>query len=113
MIKIEQTQLVETMKNIIKLLKVLFQLLILMIIIDRSMSQCGIRWRGTCNRKLVKKADDLQNFIDKGKGDDTSLIRYLPGLLLLPRYQENTIEKRAFQDDNRKDLKTSNAKRLW
>ena len=81
-----------------------------MIIIDRTMSQCGIRWRGTCNRKLVKKADDLQNFIDKGKGDDTSLIRYLPRLLLLPRYQENTIEKR---DDNYNDLKTSNAKRLW
>ena len=71
------------------------------------MSQCGIRWRGTCNRKLVKKADDLQNFIEKGKGDETSLIRYLPSLLLLPRYYKDT--KR---DDN--DLKTSrNAKRLW
>ena len=75
------------------------------------MLQCGIRWRGTCNRKLVKKADNLQNFIEKGKRE-TSLIRYLSGLLL-PVYQENTIEKRAFQDDNRKDLKTSNAKRLW
>ena len=108
MFKIEQTQSVETMKNIIKLLKILYQLLILMIIIDRTMSQCGIRWRGTCNRKLVKKANDLQNFIEKGKGDDTSLIRYLPGLLLPLRYQENTIE-----DDNYNDLKTSNAKRLW
>ena len=75
------------------------------------MLQCGIRWRGTCNRKLVKKADNLQNFIEKGKRE-TSLIRYVPGLLL-PVYQENTIEKRAFQDDNHKDLKTSNAKRLW
>ena len=75
------------------------------------MLQCGIRWRGTCNRKLVKKADNLQNFIEKGKRE-TSLIRYLPGLLL-PVYQENTIEKRAFEDDNQKDLKTSNAKRLW
>ena len=73
------------------------------------MSQCGIRWRGTCNRKLVKKADDLQNFIEKGKADDTSLIRYLPSLLLLPRYHKET--KR---DDNYNDLKTSrNAKRLW
>ena len=79
-----------------------------MIIIDRTMSQCGIRWRGTCNRRLVKKADDLQNFIDKGKGDDTSFIRYLLRLLLPLRYQENTIE-----DDNYNDLKTSNAKRLW
>ena len=90
------------MKNMLKLL-------ILMIIIDRTMLQCGIRWRGTCNRKLVKKADNLQNFIEKGKRE-TSLIRYVPGLLLLPRYQEDTIEKR---DDNYNDLKTSNAKRLW
>ena len=88
---------------IIKLLKVLFQLLILMIIIDRTMSQCGIRWRGTCNRKLVKKADNLH--IEKSKAE-TSLIRYLPGLLLLPRYQKNTAA-----DDNYKQ--TSNAKRLW
>ena len=73
------------------------------------MSQCGIRWRGTCNRKLVKKADDLQNFIEKGKGDETSLIRYLSSLLLLPRYYKDT--KR---DDNYNDLKTPrNAKRLW
>ena len=80
-----------------------------MIIIDQTMSQCGIRWRGTCNRKLVKKADDLQNFIEKGKGDETSLIRYLFSLLLLPRYYKDT--KR---DDNYNDLKTPrNAKRLW
>ena len=80
-----------------------------MIIVDQTMSQCRIRWRGTCNRRLVKKANDLQNFIDKGKGDDTSLIPYLSGLLLPPRYRENTIE-----DDNYNDLKTSkNAKRPW
>ena len=78
-----------------------------MIIIDRTMLQCGIRWRGTCNRKLVKKAD---NFIEKGKSDETSQIRYVLRLLLLPRYQEDTIEKR---NDNYNDLKTSNAKRLW
>ena len=77
------------------------------------MSQCGIRWRGTCNKKLVKKADNLQNFIEKGKSDDASLIRYLPVLLQLPRYQENTIEKRASTDENYNELKTSNAKRLW
>ena len=100
-------QSVETMKNIIKLLKILFELLIFMIIIDRSISQCGIRWRGTCNRRLVKKADDLQNFIEKGKGDETSLIRYPVGLLLLP---QNTIEKRVSEDDNYKE--SSNAKRL-
>ena len=87
------------------------------------MSQCGIRWRGTCTRKLVKKADNLQNFIEKGKAE-TSLIRYVPALVL-PLYQdhdqdqdqdqdqESMIEKRAFADDNYKDLKTSNAKRLW
>ena len=77
------------------------------------MSQCGIRWRGTCNKKLVKKADNLQNFIEKGKSADASLIRYLPVLLQLPRYQENTIEKRASTDENYNELKTSNAKRLW
>ena len=103
MFKIGQTRLVQTIKIMLKLL------ILIMIIIDQTMSQCGIRWRGTCNRKLVKKADDLQNFIEKGKGDETSLIRYVSGLLLLPRYQKDT--KR---DDNYNDLKTSkNAKRLW
>ena len=43
------------MKNIIKLLNVLFQVLILLIIIDRAMSQCGIRWRGTCDTKSSAK----------------------------------------------------------
>ena len=103
MIKTEHSQQVQTLKNMLKLL-------ILLIIIGRTMSQCGIRWRGTCNRKLVKKADDLQNFIEKGKGDETLQIRYLLRLLLLPRYQEDTIEKR---NDNYNDLKTSSAKRLW
>ena len=37
------------MKKVIKLLNILFQLLILLIIIDQTMPQCGIRWRGTCN----------------------------------------------------------------
>ena len=86
----------------IKLLKVFFQLLILMIIIDRSMSQCGIRWRGTCNRRSFKKADDIISKSD----DETSLIRYR--LLLIP---QNTIEKRPSEDDNYK--KSSNANRLW
>ena len=39
------------MKTINKVLKFIFQLLILLIIIDRAMSQCGIRWRGTCDTK--------------------------------------------------------------
>ena len=39
------------MKNIKKLLNFLFQVLILLIIIDRAVSQCGIRWRGTCDTK--------------------------------------------------------------
>ena len=42
---------VKKMKNIKKLLNFLFQVLILLIIIDRAMSQCGIRWRGTCDTK--------------------------------------------------------------
>ena len=43
------------MKNIIKLLKVICQVLIFLIIIDRTMSQCGIRWRGTCDTKSTGK----------------------------------------------------------
>ena len=43
------------MKNIIKLLNVLRQVLILLIIIDRAMSQCGIQWRGTCDTKSSAK----------------------------------------------------------
>ena len=42
---------VEKMKNIIKLVKVICQLLIFLILIDHAMSQCGIRWRGTCDTK--------------------------------------------------------------
>ena len=110
--KIGQTQLVLGQTRLVQTIKVMLKLLILiMIIIDQTTSQCGIRWRGTCNRKLVKNADELQTFIEKGKGDETSLNRYLPSLLLLPRYYKDTIEKR---DDNYNDLQTSkNAKRLW
>ena len=43
------------MKNIKKLLNFLFQVLIFLIIIDRAMSQCGIRWRGTCDTKSSGK----------------------------------------------------------
>ena len=43
------------MKNIIKLLKVICQVLIFLIIIGRTMSQCGIRWRGTCDTKSTGK----------------------------------------------------------
>ena len=101
-----------------KLLKLI--LLIVLIIIDQTMTQCGIRWRGTCTRKLVKKADNLRDFIEKGKGHQTSLIRYVPGLLLYQQDQQdqqdqNMIAERVFleDDDNYKNFKTSNAKRLW
>ena len=46
---------VKKMKNIIKLLKVICQVLIFLIIIDRTMSQCGIRWRGTCDTRSTRK----------------------------------------------------------
>ena len=36
---------------------------------------------GTQFNGLVKKADNLQNFIEKGEAE-ASLIRYLPGLVL-------------------------------
>ena len=56
---------------------------------------------------LVKKADNLQNFIEKGQAEGP-LIRYLHGLAK-PLYQgqiKGTIEKRAYADDTYKDLKT-------
>ena len=63
---------------------------------------------GTQFNGLVKKADNLQNFIEKGEAEG-GLIRYLPGLAL-PLYQgqiRSTIEKKAFADDTYKDLKTA------
>ena len=63
---------------------------------------------GTQFDGLVKKADNLQNFIEKGEAEG-DLIRYLPGLAL-PLYQgqiKGTIEKKAFADDTYKDLKTA------
>ena len=57
---------------------------------------------------LVKKADNLQNFIERGQAEGP-LLRYLPGLAK-PLYQgqiKGTIEKRAYADDTYKDLKTA------
>ena len=60
------------------------------------MSQCGIRWRGTCNRR--SKANDIKTVrVD----DKTSLIGYR--LLLIP---QNSIDKRPSEE-------SSNANRLW
>ena len=61
---------------------------------------------GTQFNGLVKKADNLQNFTEKGEAEG-GLLRYLPGLALT-LYQgqiRNTIEKKAF--DTYKDLKTA------
>ena len=58
--------------------------------------------------RLVKKADNLQNFLEKGNAEG-KLIRYLPGLAK-PLYQgqiKGTIEKKAYADDTYKDLKTA------
>ena len=58
--------------------------------------------------ELVKKADNLQNFIEKGQAEGP-LVRYLPGLAK-PLYQgqiKGTIEKKAYADDTYKDLKTA------
>ena len=63
---------------------------------------------GTQFNGLVKKADNLQNFIEKGEAEG-GLLRYLPGLAL-PLYQgqiRGSIEKKAFADDTYKDLKTA------
>ena len=53
---------------------------------------------------LVKKANNLQNFIEKGEAQG-DLVRYLPGLAK-PIYQgqiKGTIEKKAYADDTYKD----------
>ena len=55
---------------------------------------------------LVKKADNLQNFLEKGNAE-SGLLRYLPGLAK-PLYQgqiKGTIEKKSYADDTYKDLK--------
>ena len=57
---------------------------------------------------LVKKANNLKNFLEKGKAEGL-LLRYLPGLAkpLYQRQIKGTIEKRAYADDTYKDLKTA------
>ena len=63
---------------------------------------------GTQFDELVKKADNLEKFIDTGRGQ-AELIRYLPGLAK-PLYQgqlKGTIQKKAYADDTYKDLKTA------
>ena len=57
---------------------------------------------------LVKKAKNLQNYIETGEAQG-DLVRYLPGLAK-PLYQgqiKGTIEKKAYADDTYKDLKTA------
>ena len=55
---------------------------------------------GTQFDELVKKADNLEKFIDTGRGQ-AELIRYLPGFAK-PIYQgqlKGTIKKKAYADD--------------
>ena len=57
---------------------------------------------------LVKKADRLQNFLEKGTAE-SPLLRYLPGIAK-PLHQgqiKGTIEKKSYADDTYKDLKTA------
>ena len=57
---------------------------------------------------LVKKFENLQNFIEKGTGE-SGLLKYLPGLAK-PIYQgqlKGTNEKKSYADDSYKDLKTA------
>ena len=57
---------------------------------------------------LVKKADNLQKFIEKGQAEGL-LVRYLPGLAKpLDQSQiKGIIEKKAYADNTYKDLKNS------
>ena len=57
---------------------------------------------------LVKKADHLQNFLEKGTAE-SPLLRYIPGLAK-PLYQgqiKGTIEKKSYANNTYKDLKTA------
>ena len=48
-------------QNIVKLSNAICQILILLLILDQIMSQCGIRWRGTCGySKPVTKMNLLE-----------------------------------------------------
>ena len=58
--------------------------------------------------ELVKKLENLQNFIEKGTAE-SGLLKYLPGLAK-PIYQgqlKGTNEKKSYADDSYKDLKTA------
>ena len=63
---------------------------------------------GTQFDGLVKKADNLEKFINTGRGQ-AELIRYLPGLAK-PLYQgqlKEPIQKKAYAGNTYKDLKTA------
>ena len=57
---------------------------------------------------LVKKANNLQSFIEKGEAQ-SDLVRYLPGLAktIYQGQIKGTIEKKTYADDTYKDLKTA------
>ena len=42
---------IDKQKTTSNMLIMIFKLLIFLLTIDRTMSQCGIRWRGTCDTK--------------------------------------------------------------
>ena len=52
--------------NIVKLSNVICQIIILLLILDQIVSQCGIRWRGTCGYlKPVTKTNLLEKIKEK------------------------------------------------
>ena len=68
----------------------------------------GVTYYSAQFYRLVKQADNLQNFIEKGQAEGP-LVPYLPGLAK-PLYQDQikgTIQKKAYADDTYKDLKTA------
>ena len=53
-------------QNIVKLSNAVCQILVLLLILDQIVSQCGIRWRGTCGcSKSVTKTNLLERIKEK------------------------------------------------
>ena len=58
------------------------------------MSQCGIRWRGTCNRRIMKKGDNSYNAIN-GANRQTLLTKVVQRLLESPVYKQEPEQEKT------------------
>ena len=49
------------------IVNILCQILVLLLILDQIMSQCGIRWRGSCGYKPITKTNLLERIKEKNE----------------------------------------------